>query len=254
GSYTWSISAGSLPAGLTLNTSTGAITGTPTTAGTSNFTAKVTDSNSRTATQNLSITVNAALSITTTSLPSGTVGTAYSSTLAATGGTGSYTWSISAGSLPAGLTLNTSTGAITGTPTTAGTSNFTAKVTDSNSRTATQNLSITINAALSGDFSMSASPGNLTLKNGQSGSYTVSVSPSGGFTGLVDLTVSGCPNNTTCTFLSSKVNITGTSGVSSQLAVANNGAARTSSTLTITGKSEANPNLMHSVSVNLRTR
>ncbi|HET9180110.1 MAG TPA: Ig domain-containing protein, partial [Terriglobia bacterium] len=114
GSYTWSISAGSLPAGLTLNTSTGAITGTPTTAGTSNFTAKVTDSNSQTATQNLSITVNAALSITTTSLPGGTVGTAYSSTLAATGGTGSYTWSISAGSLPAGLTLNTSTGAITG--------------------------------------------------------------------------------------------------------------------------------------------
>jgi hypothetical protein len=70
------------------------------------------------------------LSVSTTSLPAATVGTAYSAQLAATGGAGANTWSLSTGSLPAGLTLNASTGAISGTPTTAGTSHFTATVSD----------------------------------------------------------------------------------------------------------------------------
>jgi prepilin-type N-terminal cleavage/methylation domain-containing protein len=148
--YTWSISSGSLPNGLSLNSSTGAITGTPTTAGTYSFTVKVTDSASPTpgtATKALSITVNTAVTITTTSLPNGTHGVAYSQTLAATGGVTPYTWSISSGSLPNGLSLNSSTGAITGTPTTAGTYSFTVKVTDSASPTpgtATKTLSIRI--------------------------------------------------------------------------------------------------------------
>ncbi|HTW61905.1 MAG TPA: putative Ig domain-containing protein [Terracidiphilus sp.] len=146
--YTWSISSGSLPAGLTLNASTGVISGTPTTAGTSNFTVKVTDADNNTATKSLSITVNAVLAVSTSSLPSGTVNMSYSETLAATGGVSPYTWSISVGSLPAGLTLNATTGVISGTPTAAGTSNFTVKVTDSASNTATEGLSITINAVL----------------------------------------------------------------------------------------------------------
>jgi len=84
--------------------------------------------------------------ITTTSLPGGVHGSAYSATLKASGGKTPYTWSISAGSLPAGLTLSASTGVISGTPTTAGTSNFTVRVTDSESPTvsATKALSITI--------------------------------------------------------------------------------------------------------------
>lgn len=153
--YTWSISTGTLPAGLNLNTSTGAITGNPTTAGTANFTVMVTDSatpTAATATKALSITVTSAppLTITTASLPGGTVGTAYSQTLAATGGTGAYSWSVSVGTLPAGLTLTPATGVISGTPTTAGTANFTAMVTDSASptaNTATQALSIVVAAA-----------------------------------------------------------------------------------------------------------
>jgi hypothetical protein len=83
------------------------------------------------------------LVITTTSLSDGTVGSAYSATLRATGGNGTYTWSISAGSLPPSLLLDTSTGAITGTPTTAGIYNFTAQVTDSLGA-ATKALSIII--------------------------------------------------------------------------------------------------------------
>jgi hypothetical protein len=83
--------------------------------------------------------------ITTTSLLAGKVNIAYSQTLAASGGSGIYTaWSVTSGALPGGLTLAPSTGVISGTPTTAGTFNFTVKVTDSNNATATQTLSIVI--------------------------------------------------------------------------------------------------------------
>src|SRR5205814_7077182 len=95
--YAWSVISGSLPAGLTLNATSGAISGTPTTAGTSNFTAQVTDSASGKASKAFTLTINSTappLSITTASpLVSGTVGTAYSQTLAATGGTPPYAWS-----------------------------------------------------------------------------------------------------------------------------------------------------------------
>ncbi len=173
--YTWSISVGTLPAGLNLsNPSTGAISGTPTATGTSNFTVKVTDSAAGTATANLSITINAALAITTTSLPSGGVGTAYSSTVQASGGAQPYIWSVSNGSLPAGLTLNSSSGNISGTPTATGSSNFTITVADSESPAikAHANFSITIgtascpnDASLSGQYAM--------LLNGWSGATTV---------------------------------------------------------------------------------
>ncbi|HTU32308.1 MAG TPA: putative Ig domain-containing protein [Candidatus Acidoferrum sp.] len=145
--YSWSTSSGSLPAGLSLNTSSGAITGTPTTSGTSTFTVKVTDASNNTATKSLSIAVAAAtptLTVSTSTLAGGTVGTAYSTTLQATGGTTPYSWSVSSGSLPAGLSLNTSSGAITGTPTTSGTSTFTVKVTDAANNTATKSLSIAV--------------------------------------------------------------------------------------------------------------
>ncbi len=178
--YTWSISAGSLPAGLTLTGSTGVISGTPTTAGPAvNFTVKVTDSDSNTATASLSITINsAALSITTTSLPSGTVNTSYSQTLAATGGVSPYTWSISSGSLPAGLTLTGSTGVISGTPTTAGPAvDFTVKVTDSDSNTATASLSITINATSLSITTTSLPAGTVNTSYSQTLAATGGVSP-----------------------------------------------------------------------------
>ena len=143
---TWSVSSGSLPAGLSLNASNGAITGTPTTAsGQVNFTVRATNSAGN-PTRPLTITVNAALTITTSSLPNATVGAAYNQTLAATGGSGNITWSVSSGSLPAGLSLNASTGAITGNPTTAGTVNFIVRATNS-AGNITRNLSIVVNPA-----------------------------------------------------------------------------------------------------------
>jgi Putative Ig domain len=99
------------------------------------------------------------LTVTTSSLPGGTTGTAYSQTVAATGGTGTgYTWSLNSGSLPAGLSLS-SGGVISGTPQTAGTSSFVVKVTDAGSNTAlsgslsitvTSNLTVTTSGAMAG--------------------------------------------------------------------------------------------------------
>ncbi|MGA2131222.1 MAG: putative Ig domain-containing protein [Bryobacteraceae bacterium] len=184
GSYTWSVSAGALPAGLTLAAGTGVISGQPTTAGTPSFTIQATDTNSVSTTKPFSMTVNAALTITTTSpLPTGTVGVNYSQTLAASGGSGSYTWSVSAGALPAGLTLAASTGVISGQPTTAGTPSFTIQVTDTNSVSTTKPFSMTVNAALTITTTSPLPTGTVGVNysqtlaaSGGSGSYTWSVS------------------------------------------------------------------------------
>jgi PKD repeat protein len=154
GAYSWSVTSGSLPSGLTLNSATGAITGTPTAATTSSFTARVTDSASPAATSSKAVSITVAapttpppLALTTGSLPNGTAGAAYSATLAATGGTGAYSWSVASGSLPSGLTLNPTTGTISGAPTAVATSNFTARVTDSASPTATSSKALSIAVA-----------------------------------------------------------------------------------------------------------
>ena len=91
-----------------------------------------------------------AVAIATAALPGGTMGTAYVATLAASGGTTPYAWSIIGGALPSGLTLNETSGTINGTPTAAGTSSFTVQVSDSThtAQTATKSLSITIAPSL----------------------------------------------------------------------------------------------------------
>ncbi|MGA3187907.1 MAG: Ig domain-containing protein [Bryobacteraceae bacterium] len=149
--YTWTLvtAAATMPAGLTLNNNL--ISGTPTTAGTYAFTVQATDSTGATLQARYSIVIAGAstppLTISTTSLPSGVVGVAYTQTLAATGGQSPYSWT-NTGSLPAGLTLNASTGVISGTPTAAGASSFTVTVTDSAKNTAQASLGITVVAPL----------------------------------------------------------------------------------------------------------
>ncbi len=147
--YNWTVTSGNLPDGLTLSAS-GLISGRPTTQGVYSFTVQVTDAFSNMTTANLSITVSIGpLVIITTTLPDGTQGVPYEATLAAGGGTPPYTWSLVAGSgsLPDGLMLNTTSGLISGTPTTPGASNFSVQVQDSDSNMAQAALQIVINAS-----------------------------------------------------------------------------------------------------------
>ncbi|MFY8207133.1 MAG: putative Ig domain-containing protein, partial [Arenimonas sp.] len=125
GPNTFAVINGSLPPGLSLSSS-GAITGTPTTVGTYVFTVQALDSSvaglGGVGTFTIEIT-NVTIAIGPASLTGGTSGTAYSQLLTPTGGTGPYTCSITAGALPAGISLTSNT--LTGTPTSAGSYNFT---------------------------------------------------------------------------------------------------------------------------------
>ena len=165
--YTWS--APSLPPGVNLKFQypENLISGTPTAAGTyNNVSVTLNDSGTPPAptTVTYSITIAApALVITSSNPPDGVIGTAYSATLSTSGGTPPVTWSVTAGALPAGLSLNANTGAITGTPTTAALSNFTVQAADAGTplQTKTQALSINVNppavnnAELKGQYAFS---------------------------------------------------------------------------------------------------
>lgn len=156
--YTWSVTSGQLPAGLTLNASTAAISGTPTTAGSFSFVTTVRDSQATFASAKFSLVVSpkqveptsgttSTLEITTTSLPVGTVTSSYSTALTATGGLPPYQWSVAAGHLPSGVALNSTTGQISGTPTVAGAFSFTAAIKDSSTATTSTGFSINISTA-----------------------------------------------------------------------------------------------------------
>jgi hypothetical protein len=168
--YTWR--GTSLPSWLTLNASSGALSGTPPAGGSFTISVQVTDSTTPTAksaSRSFTVTVTA-LSITTASpLPAGTAGTAYNSTtLAATGGTQPYTWVILSGNTD-GLSLDP-TGVISGTPQAAGSFNFTVQVTD--------------NAGLQGSkaFALTISAPSLTITPVGSSSGTVGVTFSQSYT------------------------------------------------------------------------
>lgn len=142
--YTWS--ATGLPAGVSVNTSTGVLSGIPTESGPFSAAVTVTDANHKTAEASLSFTVHPELAITTAELPAAIVGEQYSVTLAGLGGNTPYTWAVA--DLPDGLTLDTSIGAITGTPTVAGTADLSVTLTDKNDRTATTTLALTVRDAV----------------------------------------------------------------------------------------------------------
>ncbi len=125
--YVYSVSAGVIPAGLTFNTATGVISGTPTATAITppTFTIKVTDATGCSSFKNYSITITsvpcAAISLIPTSVPAGTLGTLYPATavqFVATGVAGAtYNYSVVSGTLPSGMLLNATTGRLTGTPT-----------------------------------------------------------------------------------------------------------------------------------------
>ena len=173
--YTFAVTAGTLPTGLSLS-SGGVLSGTPSASGTFNFTVQATDPGFNTGSRSYTVTINlAALTINPSSLPAGTVSTAYSQTVTASGGSAPYSYAVLSGSLPTGLSLNSGTGAITGTPTVAGSYSFTIQATDATPNTGTRDYTINIGS----NNILTVSPG--TLPNGtQNTAYSQTVSASGG--------------------------------------------------------------------------
>ncbi len=145
GPYTYAVTSGALPHNLSLNVNTGAITGTPDTVGNATFTVTATDTATGcTIAGGYTILICSTITVNPATLPGGTVGSSYSQTVSAVGGTGPFTFAVTAGALPDGLLLNASTGDITGTPTVANLFNFTITATDSIGCTGSRAYSVRI--------------------------------------------------------------------------------------------------------------
>lgn len=177
--YSYALTAGALPAGVVVDVATGGLSGTPTVAGTFNFTLTVSDSTPSPAAQasrSYTLTIAApVIVVAPTALPAVTRGTAYSQTLSASGGTAPYTYAVSAGNMPAGLTL-ASNGTLSGTATVEGSFNFTVTATDANTFTASQAYAVTVAGP---NLALPAS----NLPAGTAGqAYTAAISPATGGT------------------------------------------------------------------------
>ncbi|HKD80619.1 MAG TPA: choice-of-anchor D domain-containing protein [Candidatus Angelobacter sp.] len=260
-----SLSASGLPAGVTATfganpaTSTSSVTFTASsTATTGTSTVTVTGvSGALTHTTTISLTVNAvaapnfSLSASPASV-SVTQGSSANSTITVTpsgGFTGSV--SLSASGLPAGVTATfgtnptTSTSVVTFTASSAattGTSTVTITGT-SGALTHTTTISLTVNAVAAPNFSLSASPASVSVTQGSSANSTITVTPSGGFTGSVSLSASGLPAGVTASF-----GVNPTTSTSAVTLTASSTATTGTSTVTITGTSGA---LTHTTAISL---
>ncbi len=214
--YTFAVTSGSLPTGLTLNPTAGVISGTPTGSGTSSFSVTLTDADRRQviATYKLTVLVPVTFS-TATALPGTLVGAAYSTTVQATGGTGPYTYTSSA--LPAGLTLNSTSGAITGTPTAAASSSFGVTATDAVGGAGSATFTLVVASQLT--FANVALPGATTTipiasytfaPSGGTAPYTFAVASSSTLPAGLTLSTSGVLSGTPTTSGSYSFGITAT--------------------------------------------
>lgn len=139
--YTWRLADGALPPGLSFNTSTGTISGKPVEDGDFSFTIELKDAQPVTTSVTFSIHVELGPLVIVSSgdLTTGKRNTPYTHQLVGSGGRAPYVWSIASGALPAGLSLNETTGVISGTPTTLGIATFTVRLTDAASGDVTSN-------------------------------------------------------------------------------------------------------------------
>ncbi len=147
GAYTFA-TTGPLPTGITLDP-TGLVHGTPTVAGSFPFDVTATDAHALTGVQHYTLLIAApTLTLAPTSLPGGVKAVAYApQTLTVSGGITPYAFTVTTGALPAGLTLNPTTGVLSGTPTAIGSTTFTVTATDPNGFTGSQAYTLTITAA-----------------------------------------------------------------------------------------------------------
>ena len=246
--YVYSTTGGSLPPGLAIDGSTGKITGRPIASGVFAFTVQVTDNLGAQSTKSLSINVSQGLTIPNCPAPIGNVGQSYTSPLVAQGGSTPYTWSISSGSLPAGLILQSTDTVtmITGTPSAPGASAFVVQAVDAANSNITRACSIQINSAPltigvpqlpTGLLGTSYSQ-TLTASGGR-GPYVWSIVGSGAPTGFsIDSTgvLSGVPSTVgTYTFT---VQVTDQDGNVAQQSITVTILAGTAPNVTITGLSD----------------
>jgi hypothetical protein len=235
-----SYGASGLPSGLSVNTATGLISGTPATSGTFNVTLAATNSGG-TGTAILAVTINPAAPppspvITSSMTATGTVNTALSYQITATNSPMSF----GASGLPSGLSVDTTTGLISGTAATSGTFNVTLSATNSGG-TGTAILVLTVNPAPPpppADFSISASPSSASIKSGTPATYTVTVTGLNGFNGQVNFSVTGGAGSF------SPTTVTGSGSTIMSVS-----APKGSYTLTVTATGGG---LIHSTSVSLR--
>jgi uncharacterized protein YhjY with autotransporter beta-barrel domain len=180
--YSFALLSGSLPPGLSLGGG-GGITGTPTVAGAYTFTVQATDATPNTGTRTYTLNVGTnSLTMSPATLPNGTQGSAYNSSVSASGGSGSYTFALTSGALPAGLSLS-SGGAITGTPAGSGSSTFTIGVTDSVGDTGSGTYTVNI-----GTNSLTVTPASMPAGT-QNVAYSQTLGATGGTGGPYTFTI-----------------------------------------------------------------
>jgi sugar lactone lactonase YvrE len=238
GSLTYSV-APALPAGLSFSSTTGAVTGTPAVASTStSYTVTVTDANGATATATFSLTVNVAVTATqaigSTAVTQNHTVTPFTPVTGG-GGTAPLSYSISP-ALPAGLSLNSATGAVRGTPAvTSRSTTYTVTVTDANGATAAATFSLTVNAAVTATQAIAST----TLTQNHAATAFTPVTGGGGTGSLTYSVTPALP--TGLSFSSTTAAITGTPAVTSPAA---------SYTVTVTDANGATATATFSLTVN----
>jgi hypothetical protein len=188
--YHWSLSSGTFPTGLTINSASGLLSGQPAKTGTFSFGIELQDSSigKRSAQAQMSMQIASAstppatlLQISTSSLPNGQVGGSYASSVVASGGTPPYHWSVPTGSLPTGLSLSALSGVISGQPTASGSFNFVIGVQDAAASKASAQAQMSIQIAAASTPPAMLQILTTSLPIGQVGNaYASSVVASGG--------------------------------------------------------------------------
>ena len=206
----WSVTNGSLPVGLNLTSVTGysiTISGVPVVDGTSSFRVQAVDHTAQNFSLQYLLSIVRSASLNPNTIADATIGYAYQQTLTATGGTGPYSWSITTGTLPPGISMSSS-GSISGTPTLTGSYTLTVSARDTYGMTQSKGISLTVRSSSQAPvITTDGLPVGIV-----SGSYSVYLSASGGSPSYSWSQVSG--NLPTNVYLGSDGSLRGTPIVS----------------------------------------